>query len=239
MRLFRNVVSTLLVMAIFSSAILIADVKITSVTKTSAFMGRPAKTENSVVYICDTAMYTKASDKLGILYDGKTRAIYFLLKENEQYMEVDWKKIKAQQDAMADFMKNMKWELKNTGKKEKVGEYDTTIWKLSVKVPPYSEQEMTFYMYEKVKLPKVYENAAEDMLKLRMAQSEDMMKQFKQMNGITVKMLLKVKTPQGDLESVMDVTNIEFKDLKKSLFEIPQSYRKIDFDLQKLNQFEM
>jgi hypothetical protein len=184
-------------------------------------------------------MYVKRSDKLGVLYNGKTRAIYFLLKENEQYMEVDWKKINAQMEALADFMKNMKWELKNTGKKEKVGKYDTTLWKMSVKVPPYQDMEMTFYQTEGIQVPKLVDQATEDMIKLQGFVNDEMMKEFRQMKGYTVRMVLKVKTPQGDLEQTTDVTNVEYKDLKQSLFEIPQSYRKIDFDLQKLNQMQM
>lgn len=238
MNLLKKTLAALITAVILLSAFTYAGVKITSTTNSKAFMGKPAKQEETIVYLSDNAMYTKRGDKFGVLYDGKTRAIYFLLKENEQYMEVDWKKIKAQADAMADFMKGMKWELKNTGKKEVVGNYDTTIWKFEVKVPPYSDTEITFYMYENVKLPPVYVQATEDMLKLQMTQSEEMMKQFKQMKGIAVKTLIKVKTSQGDYESVSDVTNIEYKDLKPSLFEIPKSYRKIDFDLKALNSMQ-
>lgn len=238
MKLTRKIILLIIASTFILATAVSADIKITSVTKTSPFMGKPAKTEETIAYWSDDAMYTRRGEKFGILYDGKTRKIYFLLKENEQYMEVDWNKIKARMDAMADFMKNMTWDLKNTGKQEKIGNYDTTVWKMEVKTPPYSTTEMTFNLCESIKMPKIYEQATEDMLQLQGFVTDKMKEEIKKMKGYTVKMVLKVKVPQGELESVTDVTKVEYKDLKKSLFEIPANYRKIDFDLQKLNQMQ-
>jgi hypothetical protein len=78
----------------------------------------------------------------------------------------------------------------------------------------------------------------EDMLKLQVNIPNEMIKEFAKMTGYAVKSIVKIKIPQGELEVVAEVKKVEYKDLKKSLFEVPKEYRKIDFDVQKLQQLQ-
>jgi hypothetical protein len=234
---FIKKMSVLLLAAFILASSISADIKITSTTKTSAFMGKPAKEEESIIYLSETGMYVKRGEKVGVLYTAQQKTLTFLLKENEQYMEVDWKKMEALAAAMADFMKGTKWDVKNTGKKEKIGEYNTTLWTSSMK-NQFSTVEMTFYQTDAVKLPSVYGQAMEDMMKLQVNIPAEMIKEFAKMEGLAIKSIVKVKIPQGELEVISEVKKVEYKDLKKSLFEVPKEYRKIDFDVQKLQQLQ-
>jgi len=236
MKFIKKIFVILLAAFILASSIS-ADVKITSTTKTSAFMGKPAKEEETITYLSEAGMYIKRGEKFGVLYATKQKKLTFLLKENEQYMEVDWKKMEALAATMADFMKGTKWDVKNTGKKEKIGEYNTTVWTSSMK-NQFSTVEMTFYQTDSVKLPSIYGKAMEDMVKLQVNIPNEMIKEFAKMDGLAVKSIVKVKIPQGDLEVLSEVKKVEYKDLKKSLFEVPKEYRKIDFDVQKLQQLQ-
>jgi hypothetical protein len=234
---FIQKISVILLAVFLLVSVVSADVKITSTSKTSAFMGKPAKEEETITYLSEAGMYIKRGEKVGILYNAQQKNITFLLKENEQYMEVDWKKMEALTATMADFMKGTKWEVKNTGKKEKIGEYDTTVWTSNMK-NQFTTAEMTFYQTDQIKLPSIYRQAMEDMLKLQANIPAEMTKEFMKMTGYAVKSTVKVKIPQGELEVITDVKKVEYKDLKKTLFEIPKEFRKIDFDVQKLQQLQ-
>ena len=234
---FINKIFVLLLVAFILASSVSADVKITSTTKTSAFMGKPAKEEETITYLSEEGMYIKRGEKFGILYAAQQKNLTFLLKENEQYMEVDWKKMEALAATMADFMKGTKWDVKNTGRMEKIGEYNTTVWTSEMK-NQFSTVEMTFYQTDSVKLPSIYGKAMEDMVKLQVNIPNEMIKEFAKMDGLAVKSIVKVKIPQGDLEVLSEVKKVEYKDLEKSLFEVPKEYRKIDFDVQKLQQLQ-
>jgi hypothetical protein len=227
----------ILVLALSASMIL-SDIKITSTSKTSAFMNRPAKEEKTITYISDIGLYLKKGEDLGILFTAKDSKLYYLLKTNKQYMEVDWKKVDSQYAAYVDYFKDTQTEVKNLGKKEMINKWNTTIWKMTVS-NKFSNTDITFYQSEDIKLPMTYYKAMETMLKLQPTMNEAVMKELKNMKGYPVKQIVKVKTPQGDLEISSIVTEIEEKELKPTLFEISSDYRKIDFDLQKLNQMAM
>jgi hypothetical protein len=150
-------------------------------------------------------------------------------------MEVDWKKINAARTGMEAFMKDATITLKDTGKTEKVGNWQTKIWLFKIKATIF-QFSIKFYMYDGLKLPASYEKAMDKMLRLQPTNTDSIIEKMKALRGYIVKMRVDVDSPQGKVTSTVLVTKIEEKKFKKSSFELYKKYNKIDFDAVKLQK---
>ncbi len=233
----RKLRLTVLLVLILSLAVFsFADWKITQKSVTQ-IGDQPAKESETVTYIAKHGIYSKVNDKFGILYNAEKDEIYLLLTENKQYMVPNWKQIETQRKALSDFMKSVTINFKNTGIKEKVLNYNTEVWEMTIS-GSFGNTSVKFWVTKDLKMPENFEKGFLKIAKMNPRNTDKIIKMTKKMEGYPLKTLVSSESPQGKIIVDSVVKKVEEKKLKKAGFELYKKYNKIDYDQQKLQQVQ-
>jgi hypothetical protein len=212
----------------------VADYKITR-TDTVIVNDKAQEPSEQVIYVSDKGMLVKTSTDTALLYNAQDNDVYFIFMNNKQFMKMDWSKVESQREAYSKLLDSMTFTFKDTKRKEKVGEWNTTIWEMTVE-GSFGKTEMKFYVCPDFKLTTAIEKATERFSDMQPFTKPEMVTEMKKMNGYPVKTVITQETPRGDYTITQLVTKVEEKDIKPDMFELHKKFKEIDFDAAKFNQ---
>jgi len=215
------------------AGLLTADYKITQKTNTEGVMGQPPQEATQVTYISKDAVRSEMQGGMVSLYkaDGN---FYFLFPDKKEYMELDWDKMNQLMSMAQGMMGDMTVDVNSTSEKQKVGSWNTSIWKADLKSKMFTMQ-MTFYQTMDLDIPDTYRAFQKEMMKMQ-GPMKKMVEAFEKMDGFTVKMDMDMQVMGQNVKSTMNITSVEEKTFPASMFEIPGDYKKVEFDPMALNQ---
>jgi len=221
MKKFKSVTFLIILIASFvaTTSIFAADgFYFKQVSKTPEMMGQPASESSTEQYIMDNKVRMVAGDEVTILTETDMIAINHA---DKSYYKTDLSFF-ASMAAMID-MQFADFNVTATGKTEKIGKWDTKIYKASLSMMGQT-MEMSFNICSDIGYPvdMIYRQQMNMFPNAKNLQN--MVKKMKELDGFPVKTTVSVM----GFSTVTEVVEVKKMSMSKSDFEIPSGYKKID-----------
>ena len=230
----KRILLTGLIVLIFSSTILGADIYIKQKSHTDAFamMGQetPAKDEFYDMWLGDNKM-SMQMPSLGLIVDLNKNIMFWINHESKNYVEMalplDLDKYFPEQ--MRQMMKNIKVSVTSSGEKKQVGEWECEGYDMNL---TFMGMDMKQKMWTSTKVPFDWKDYAEKLMpKMYEAMfqlGDESLQELTKIQGFLIRQETSMAMMGNEIKSWQEVVEIEKKSAPAGTYGVPEGYTKKD-----------
>ncbi|MBN2135219.1 MAG: DUF4412 domain-containing protein [Acidobacteria bacterium] len=223
----RKLFLSLLLVAVLSLPVL-ADYKITQKNHMDGIMGQPPTDQVIVILYSNAGVRQDINEQSSILFHPNGDMI-FLNHAEKNYSVIDFEQLKPMLDMAMGMMGEIKTDVSNTGKTQKIGKYPTTLWKVKMTSQMFN-MDLDVYVTPEIKQGDIYKKFQEKWA-LMQGPMADMVKKMNSMDGFAVKTVGSVSVMGQTVNMINEVTEVDSKAIPAKMFAVPAGYTKTEFNL--------
>ena len=209
------------------------DITIKGKEHQDGFMGQPATDTITEHYYGENHIRIK-SDKSDMIFNMETGDVYAVDHEKQEYMLIDFDKMKEMTKQMKEMMGDMKVTVTDTGAKKEILGRECTEYVMAM---DSSMMKMEMHMWNDTSIDLDKAKLEAYFRKMAMIQGmEDFMDEFLKMKGVTLAQERTMTVMGSEIAGSFTATEVLTDKIPVEVFKIPSEYKKVEFNPMALKQ---